>query len=94
VCCWYLNVFIVTGAAFNKHLIHLYAYNGPNDLRQHLEVIQSLVAACLAIEPKSVTIALTCLCHHRLMPMLVVLMIWLLLIQTNNFVWSPVEMTS
>ncbi|KAJ6876685.1 topless-related protein 3-like isoform X2 [Populus alba x Populus x berolinensis] len=26
------------GAAFNKHLIHLYAYNGPNDLRQHLEI--------------------------------------------------------
>ncbi|KAJ6974217.1 hypothetical protein D5086_024031 [Populus alba] len=26
------------GAAFNKHLIHLYAYSGPNDLRQHLEI--------------------------------------------------------
>ncbi|KAJ6757083.1 TOPLESS-RELATED PROTEIN 1-RELATED [Salix koriyanagi] len=26
------------GAAFNRHLIHLYAYNGPNDLRQHLEI--------------------------------------------------------
>lgn len=28
----------VSGAAFSKHLIHLYAYAGPNDLRQHLEV--------------------------------------------------------
>ncbi|KAJ8426581.1 hypothetical protein Cgig2_018049 [Carnegiea gigantea] len=26
------------GAAFSKHLIHLYAYSGSNDLRQHLEV--------------------------------------------------------
>ncbi|CAA0816768.1 Topless-related protein 3 [Striga hermonthica] len=26
------------GAAFSKHLIHLYAYAGPSDLRQHLEV--------------------------------------------------------
>ncbi|XP_047957985.1 topless-related protein 3-like [Salvia hispanica] len=26
------------GAAFSKHLIHLYAYTGPNDLRQHLEI--------------------------------------------------------
>lgn len=26
------------GAAFSKHLIHLYAYSGANDLRQHLEV--------------------------------------------------------
>ncbi|XP_047324935.1 topless-related protein 3-like isoform X1 [Impatiens glandulifera] len=26
------------GAAFTKHVIHLYAYNGPNDFRQHLEV--------------------------------------------------------
>ncbi|XP_047324317.1 topless-related protein 3-like [Impatiens glandulifera] len=26
------------GAAFTKHLIHLYAYNGPNDFRQHLEI--------------------------------------------------------
>ncbi|KAK3036766.1 hypothetical protein RJ639_029731 [Escallonia herrerae] len=26
------------GAAFAKHLIHLYAYSGPNDLRQHLEI--------------------------------------------------------
>ncbi|CAI9764250.1 unnamed protein product [Fraxinus pennsylvanica] len=26
------------GAAFSKHLIHLYAYAGPNDLRQHLEI--------------------------------------------------------
>lgn len=26
------------GAAFSKHLIHLYAYSGPNDLRQHLEI--------------------------------------------------------
>ncbi|KAG5232348.1 WD-40 repeat family protein [Salix suchowensis] len=26
------------GAAFNRHLIHLYEYNGPNDLRQHLEI--------------------------------------------------------
>lgn len=26
------------GAAFKKHLIHIYAYSGPNDLRQHLEV--------------------------------------------------------
>ncbi|TQD69488.1 hypothetical protein C1H46_044979 [Malus baccata] len=26
------------GVAFTKHLIHLYVYTGPNDLRQHLEV--------------------------------------------------------
>ncbi|XP_051144983.1 topless-related protein 2-like isoform X2 [Andrographis paniculata] len=26
------------GAAFSKHLIHLYAYTGPNDLRSHLEI--------------------------------------------------------
>ncbi|XP_022893632.1 topless-related protein 3-like isoform X2 [Olea europaea var. sylvestris] len=26
------------GVAFSKHLIHLYAYAGPNDLRQHLEI--------------------------------------------------------
>ncbi|KAL9233336.1 hypothetical protein vseg_008354 [Gypsophila vaccaria] len=26
------------GAAFTKHLIHLYAYSGPNDLRQQLEI--------------------------------------------------------
>ncbi|KAL1545997.1 Topless-related protein 3 [Salvia divinorum] len=26
------------GAAFSKHLIHLYAYAGPNDLRHHLEI--------------------------------------------------------
>lgn len=26
------------GAAFTKHLVHLYAYAGPNDLRQHLEI--------------------------------------------------------
>ncbi|EPS64433.1 hypothetical protein M569_10348, partial [Genlisea aurea] len=26
------------GAAFSKHLIHLYAYSRPNDLRQHLEI--------------------------------------------------------
>ncbi|XAR52664.1 hypothetical protein NMG60_11020846 [Bertholletia excelsa] len=26
------------GAAFTKHLVHLYAYNGSNDLRQHLEI--------------------------------------------------------
>ncbi|KAG9459547.1 hypothetical protein H6P81_004055 [Aristolochia fimbriata] len=26
------------GIAFTKHLIHLYAYQGPNDLRQHLEI--------------------------------------------------------
>ncbi|XP_073041642.1 LOW QUALITY PROTEIN: topless-related protein 3-like [Primulina eburnea] len=26
------------GAAFSKNLIHLYAYAGPNDLRQHLEI--------------------------------------------------------
>lgn len=34
----FLDVFLVTGAAFTKHLIHLYAYPGSNDLRQHLEV--------------------------------------------------------
>ncbi|XP_010546752.1 PREDICTED: topless-related protein 3 isoform X2 [Tarenaya hassleriana] len=26
------------GVAFTKHLIHLYAYTGPNDLRQHIEI--------------------------------------------------------
>ncbi|KAK6930217.1 WD40 repeat [Dillenia turbinata] len=26
------------GVAFSKHLIHLYAYQAPNDLRQHLEI--------------------------------------------------------
>ncbi|XP_057415729.1 topless-related protein 2 [Lotus japonicus] len=26
------------GVAFSKHLIHLYAYQGPNDLRQNLEI--------------------------------------------------------
>ncbi|KAI9122848.1 hypothetical protein K1719_005737 [Acacia pycnantha] len=26
------------GVAFTKHLVHLYAYQGPNDLRQHLEI--------------------------------------------------------
>ncbi|XP_051123532.1 topless-related protein 3-like isoform X3 [Andrographis paniculata] len=26
------------GAAFSKHLIHLYAYAGPNDLREHKEI--------------------------------------------------------
>ncbi|KAF8401413.1 hypothetical protein HHK36_012352 [Tetracentron sinense] len=28
----------LVGVAFTKHLIHLYAYQGPNDLRQHLEI--------------------------------------------------------
>ncbi|KAI3810476.1 hypothetical protein L1987_20091 [Smallanthus sonchifolius] len=28
----------IIGAAFNKHLIHLYAYAAPNDLRQQLEI--------------------------------------------------------
>jgi hypothetical protein len=28
---------VVAGVAFTKHLIHLYAYHGSNDLRQHLE---------------------------------------------------------
>ncbi|KDP42942.1 hypothetical protein JCGZ_23884 [Jatropha curcas] len=28
----------LVGGAFNKHLVHLYAYNGSNDLRQQLEV--------------------------------------------------------
>ena len=31
------------GAAFSKHLVHLYAYAGPNDLRQHLEVCYNLL---------------------------------------------------
>ena len=26
------------GVAFTKHLVHLYAYQGPTDLRQHLEI--------------------------------------------------------
>lgn len=26
------------GSAFSKHLIHLYAYTAPNDIRQHLEI--------------------------------------------------------
>ncbi|XP_011622359.1 protein TPR1 [Amborella trichopoda] len=26
------------GVAFTKHLVHLYAYHGPSDLRQHLEI--------------------------------------------------------
>lgn len=26
------------GSAFSKHLIHLYAYTSPNDIRQHLEI--------------------------------------------------------
>ncbi|KAM4126937.1 hypothetical protein ACJW30_02G052200 [Castanea mollissima] len=26
------------GVAFTKHLVHLFAYQGPNDLRQHLEI--------------------------------------------------------
>ncbi|OVA18707.1 WD40 repeat [Macleaya cordata] len=26
------------GVAFTKHLVHLYGYQGPNDLRQHLEI--------------------------------------------------------
>ncbi|CAK9134797.1 unnamed protein product [Ilex paraguariensis] len=26
------------GTAFTKHLIHLYSYSGPNELRQHLEI--------------------------------------------------------
>jgi hypothetical protein len=33
----YSASFVVAGVAFTKHLIHLYAYHGPNDLRQHLE---------------------------------------------------------
>lgn len=28
----------IIGVAFSKHLIHLYAYGAPNDLRQQLEV--------------------------------------------------------
>lgn len=34
----FLDVFLLTGVAFTKHLIHLYAYTGSNELRQHLEV--------------------------------------------------------
>lgn len=29
--------YVVAGVAFTKHLVHLFAYQGPNDLRQHLE---------------------------------------------------------
>ncbi|XP_058077196.1 protein TPR1 isoform X2 [Magnolia sinica] len=32
------SYFLVSGIAFTKHLIHLYAYQGTNDLRQHLEI--------------------------------------------------------
>lgn len=28
----------LTGVAFSKHIVHIYAYNGGSDLRQHLEV--------------------------------------------------------
>ncbi|KAJ6672750.1 PROTEIN putative-RELATED [Salix viminalis] len=35
---WSPNGNFVEGLSFNKHLIHLYAYNGPNDLCQHLEI--------------------------------------------------------
>jgi WD40 repeat protein len=26
------------GVAFSKHIVHIYTYNGGNDLRQHLEI--------------------------------------------------------
>jgi len=26
------------GVAYSKHIVHLYSYHGPNDLRNHLEV--------------------------------------------------------
>jgi len=37
---------LAAGAAFSKHLIHLYAYSGSNDLRQHLEVIECYACFC------------------------------------------------
>lgn len=33
-----LILFLSIGVAFTKHLIQLYTFSGPNDLRQHLEV--------------------------------------------------------
>lgn len=34
----FLIVLHTAGAAFTKHLVHLYAYNGPNDTHQFREV--------------------------------------------------------
>lgn len=34
----FLILLHAAGAAFTKHLVHLYAYNGPNDIRQVIEV--------------------------------------------------------
>jgi len=46
VCClWSLvSVSYCAGVAFTKHLIQLYAFSGPNDLRQHTEV--SILVIC------------------------------------------------
>ena len=33
-----LSLFLCAGVAYTKHLIHLYAFSGPNELRQHAEV--------------------------------------------------------
>ena len=47
LCEHFLLYFHTAGAAFTKHLVHLYAYTGSNDLRQHLEVSWE-IAACPA----------------------------------------------
>lgn len=39
----FITILCIAGVAFSKHLVHLYATVGTNDLRQHLEVDFSVV---------------------------------------------------
>ena len=47
ICILHLRL-VGAGAAFTKHLIHIYTYSGSSDLRQHLEVMESF-AACFCV---------------------------------------------
>lgn len=49
----YFMAFHSAGAAFDKHLIQLYAYSGENNISQHLEVSGD-VLICLRNQPPSV----------------------------------------
>lgn len=80
----FMTVLCVAGVAFSKHLVHLYATVGTNDLRQHLEVNFSVLSFFFfwQVEPyvvanlKAIILTQSYLhpCDLRWMPMLGVLM--------------------
>lgn len=44
-----LALVFLPGVAFSKHIVHIYAYNGGSDLRQHLEVRFNLLEHYLVL---------------------------------------------